>query len=480
METVGVYLKKEREAKNISLREVSQLTKISELYLDCIEKDDFAKLPQGPYIKGYISTYSRLIGGNLDETLKLYDSLYRKRNQTDEIPAEIAKDNDRNHPPGKPKTTVRKKSTTPPTGKIRSSFNAVATSVKAKSATLKATIPPLKTILIPFKKILSSLIAISSKLKASVSSLFLKVSSLKPTGAAIKTIGPAMQKKTDSLKTIVPIFKTITLGLTANHWLTHRRTWLYACIALFSAGLLVLAGFGFYHLFIYDEHPPIAAELPIVQDKDTRPLSAMGAEKKELFPLLSLPADQKRPLSLSTDPDEEVSRAASNAEKASSTSKSGNHASTPPPSSSLPAENTASNRTTAGTQSREPSGQNQTAVSPPPGATTAAINLRVLQASICSEIKNRMPAGVDTSFPSSVQRVYVWSQIEAKQIPSKIRHLYYFKGKKVSDVTLEVRSPNWRTWSYKDISNNRYRGEWRVDIASAGGKVLRRLYFEVR
>ena len=55
MESVGGYLKKKREAKAISLSEVARLTKISKFYLDYIEKDEFEKLPQGPYIKGYIS-----------------------------------------------------------------------------------------------------------------------------------------------------------------------------------------------------------------------------------------------------------------------------------------------------------------------------------------------------------------------------------------------------------------------------------------
>ena len=71
METVGDYLKKEREAKNISLRKVSHLTKISEFYLDCLENDDYEKLPQGPYIKGYISSYATLIGGNAEEALQI-------------------------------------------------------------------------------------------------------------------------------------------------------------------------------------------------------------------------------------------------------------------------------------------------------------------------------------------------------------------------------------------------------------------------
>jgi len=43
METDGAYLKKEREANNISLRKVSHSTKISEFYLDCLENDDYDK-----------------------------------------------------------------------------------------------------------------------------------------------------------------------------------------------------------------------------------------------------------------------------------------------------------------------------------------------------------------------------------------------------------------------------------------------------
>ena len=459
METVGVYLKKEREAKNISLREVSRLTKISEFYLDYIEKNEFAKLPQGPYIKGYISSYSKLIGGNIDEALNLYDSINRKRNPTEDIQSEISKNNGRNNQPEKPKANERKKFTASLVGKHRFSF----------------------------KKVPPSQRAVSSTRKASASSR--RVSPLKVAGASIKTT--------------IPIFKKTAFAMTTHRWLTHRRTWRYACFALLGAGLLSLAGFGFYHLFIDVEHPPKVAELQILQDKDTPTLPAMDAEKKvlpsrsndasvtsrqreesankkELFPLLSLAEDQKRPLSLSTTPDTAVSRAASNTERPISTSKPAIQVSTPPSSSSLPAENAASSRTSADKESSVQSGQRRMPASPSPGDATATINLSVVQASISSKIKDRMPDGVDTSFPSSVQRVYVWNQIEAKQIPSKIRHIYYFKGQRISEVTLNVPAPYWRTWSYKSISNNRYRGEWRVDIASADGKVLRRLYFEVK
>jgi hypothetical protein len=107
------------------------------------------------------------------------------------------------------------------------------------------------------------------------------------------------------------------------------------------------------------------------------------------------------------------------------------------------------------------------------------VAVSVLKASVCAAIEDRLPAGVNTAFPADIQRVYVWSQIKAQKFPTKIRHIYYFNGRKISDVALNVRSSFWRTWSYKSIANEHYRGQWRVDIASADGKVLRRLYFKI-
>ena len=94
-------------------------------------------------------------------------------------------------------------------------------------------------------------------------------------------------------------------------------------------------------------------------------------------------------------------------------------------------------------------------------------------------LKDRMPAGAHNSFPWSIPRVYVWSLIKAGKYPAKIRHIYYFGKQKISDVALNVRSFSWRTWSYQTISDKRYKGSWRVDIATADGQVLRRLHFEV-
>ncbi len=78
MQTVGHYLKQEREAKKISLDEVYQTTRIPMRYLDCIEQDDYEKMPGDPYTRGYISSYAAFIGVDKNEALKLYDALLLK------------------------------------------------------------------------------------------------------------------------------------------------------------------------------------------------------------------------------------------------------------------------------------------------------------------------------------------------------------------------------------------------------------------
>ena len=78
-----------------------------------------------------------------------------------------------------------------------------------------------------------------------------------------------------------------------------------------------------------------------------------------------------------------------------------------------------------------------------------------------------------------MEKVYIWTMIECQQPPASIRHTYYFKGQKVNDIVLKIKSPRWRTWSYKTLLDKRWIGQWRVDITSDEGKLLQNVYFEV-
>ena len=95
MQTIGNCLKSGREARNIRLSEVARSTKISKWYLDCLEKDEFDKIPGGPYIKGYIASYASFIGIEEDEILKQYDSLQNSNADENEIEEQLPQINKR-------------------------------------------------------------------------------------------------------------------------------------------------------------------------------------------------------------------------------------------------------------------------------------------------------------------------------------------------------------------------------------------------
>ena len=62
MATFGETLKRERELREISLREISDATKINVRYLEALEQNRFDALPGGLFNKGFIRAYATYIG----------------------------------------------------------------------------------------------------------------------------------------------------------------------------------------------------------------------------------------------------------------------------------------------------------------------------------------------------------------------------------------------------------------------------------
>ena len=91
MQTFGRYLKNQRDEKGISLKEIALVTNITEQYLNFIEEDDYEKVPEGPFVRGYISSYAKVIGIDAHETLDRFDLLYKERSEAEDIQPEISK-----------------------------------------------------------------------------------------------------------------------------------------------------------------------------------------------------------------------------------------------------------------------------------------------------------------------------------------------------------------------------------------------------
>jgi len=60
--TIGVYLKEERQKKNLSLKQISQKTKINLTQLEYLEEDKLDLLPNKAYVIGYLKSYSKVLG----------------------------------------------------------------------------------------------------------------------------------------------------------------------------------------------------------------------------------------------------------------------------------------------------------------------------------------------------------------------------------------------------------------------------------
>jgi len=96
MASLGEELKRERELRAISLKEIANLTKINIRYLRALEEDKLDLLPGTFFIKGVLRSYSKCIGVDEnyfvnkyhEEVLLQQDAQDKERRRREDIPLE--------------------------------------------------------------------------------------------------------------------------------------------------------------------------------------------------------------------------------------------------------------------------------------------------------------------------------------------------------------------------------------------------------
>ena len=68
----GDWLRRQRELRQVSLREIADTTKISIRYLEALEEDRFDVLPAPVFAKGFLREYARYVGLDPDEVVNTY------------------------------------------------------------------------------------------------------------------------------------------------------------------------------------------------------------------------------------------------------------------------------------------------------------------------------------------------------------------------------------------------------------------------
>jgi cytoskeletal protein RodZ len=75
MEQLGSELKRAREASGISIHEMATRTKISITALECLERNDFSRLPGGIFGRAFVRSYATEVGMEPDAAVSRFSDL---------------------------------------------------------------------------------------------------------------------------------------------------------------------------------------------------------------------------------------------------------------------------------------------------------------------------------------------------------------------------------------------------------------------
>ena len=77
METVGQYLRRQRESKQMSIEEIARSTRVPMSSVERIESDQFDELPGEVFVRGFLKSYARSLGIASDDVLARYTASRR-------------------------------------------------------------------------------------------------------------------------------------------------------------------------------------------------------------------------------------------------------------------------------------------------------------------------------------------------------------------------------------------------------------------
>ena len=93
---LGEFFKQVRETKGLTLEEVALKTRIQPDYLKALEEENYAKLPDQVFAKGFVRTYARSMGLDEDDALRRFQesagAFYEKLAERDRLRQEQAHD----------------------------------------------------------------------------------------------------------------------------------------------------------------------------------------------------------------------------------------------------------------------------------------------------------------------------------------------------------------------------------------------------
>ena len=112
------------------------------------------------------------------------------------------------------------------------------------------------------------------------------------------------------------------------------------------------------------------------------------------------------------------------------------------------------------------------------GLSQDAPTLEVVDSAICTSIENRACVNPREEFSGGVEKLFCFTRIKGAKDDTEVTHVWYYGDIERARITLEVLSPNYRTYSSKRIQIYEI-GPWRVDVLGPGGTVLKTISFTI-
>ncbi len=104
--------------------------------------------------------------------------------------------------------------------------------------------------------------------------------------------------------------------------------------------------------------------------------------------------------------------------------------------------------------------------------TTEASNLTLVASGLGRGMSLQELTGRDTRFVEG-SRVYYWTRVRGAAAGEKVKHVWIYRGRVIQEIELELKGPDWRTWSYKTLYGG-MAGVWEVEARDIDGRLLGR------
>jgi ABC-type Fe3+-hydroxamate transport system substrate-binding protein len=115
----------------------------------------------------------------------------------------------------------------------------------------------------------------------------------------------------------------------------------------------------------------------------------------------------------------------------------------------------------------------------PAAAAGAPAKFTIARMDLASGVEKRQPTGIATTFPSTTEKVYCFLELNNVTANESFTYVWSFGLNEMARVTQTATKTvaKYRTWSTKALGG--MKGDWKVEIVDASGKVLKSAPFKV-